>query len=131
MQRKRYCKALALENDPALLAEYKKLHAAGAAWPEITEGMKAVGILDMELYLHGTTAFMIMETTPDFDHDKAMAKLAALPRQGEWEATVAKYQKTSPQASAKEKWQLLERIYKLDERVGGSPDNGYLEEFID
>ena len=25
----------------------------------------------MEIYLHGNRLFMIMETVPDFDHDKA------------------------------------------------------------
>jgi L-rhamnose mutarotase len=128
IQRKRYCKTLALENDPRLIAEYKKLHAAGAAWPEITQGMKDVGILDMELYLHGTTLFMIMDTTPDFDHDAALARLAQLPRQAEWEATVAQYQRTSTSASAQEKWRLLERIYKMDERQLARPEDGYVEE---
>ena len=112
---KRYCKCLELENDPALIEEYRKLHAMGAAWPEITAGMKEVGIIDMEIYISGTTLFMIMDTRADFDHDQAMAKLATLPRQGEWEALVSKYQKTSSDASAKEKWRLIERIYKMDQ----------------
>lgn len=128
IHRKRYCKTLQLENDPQLIEEYKKLHSASASWPEITKGMKEVGILDMELYIHGTTLFMIMDTKPDFDHDKAMARLATLPRQAEWEATVAKYQKTSPNASAKEKWHLIERIYKMGDRQGASPEEGYWEE---
>jgi len=114
MSYKRYCKTLQLEDDAGLIEEYKKLHAPGAAWPEITEGMKKVGIVDMEIYIDGTTLFMIMDTVPDFDHDRAMAKLAALPRQSEWEAAVSKYQKTSADASAEEKWRLLERIYKMD-----------------
>jgi hypothetical protein len=59
---KRYCKTLQLENDAELIEEYKKLHAMGNAWPEITRGMKDVGIIDMEIYLDGTTLFMIMDT---------------------------------------------------------------------
>lgn len=111
---KRYCKTLQLENDPKLIEEYKAVHAPGAAWPEVTQGMKEVGIVDMEIYIMGTQLFMIMETVPDFDHDKAMAKLGTLQRQSEWEAHVSKFQKTSADASADEKWQLMERIYKLD-----------------
>jgi len=111
---KRFCKTLALEDDPQLIEEYKKVHAPGVAWPEITQGMKEVGILDMEIYIAGTRLFMIMDTVPDFDHEKAMAELAGKPRQSEWEAHVSKFQKTSAEASADEKWQLLERIYKLD-----------------
>jgi L-rhamnose mutarotase len=110
---KRYCKALSLQADAALLDTYRRLHAPGAAWPEITQGMREVGILDMEIYLAGHQVFMIMDTVPDFDHDQAMRELAAKPRQAEWEAVVAACQQTSAEATAAEKWQLLERIYKL------------------
>ena len=111
---KRYCKALKLEKDPVLIEEYKKVHAPGAVWPEITQGMKDVGMIDMEIYILGTQLFMIMDTVADFDHDKAMKELATKPRQAEWEAFVSRFQKTSTDASADEKWQLMERIYKLD-----------------
>jgi L-rhamnose mutarotase len=112
---KRYCKTLELKNDSELIEEYKRLHAKGAVWQEITQGMREVGIIDMEIYLAGTKLFMIMDTVPDFDHDEAMAHLGKLPRQAEWEALVSKFQKTSPGSSAKEKWTLIERIYKMDE----------------
>jgi L-rhamnose mutarotase len=106
---------LELNNDPALIEEYKKVHAKGKVWPEITRGMKDVGIIDMEIYLFGSRLFMIMDTVPDFDHEKAMRELAKKPRQSEWEAFVSRFQKTSAEATANEKWQSMERIYKLDE----------------
>ena len=112
---KRYCKTLTLEDDPQLIEDYKTVHASGAAWPEISQGMIDVGILDMEIYITGTRLFMIMDTIPDFDHEKAMADLATKPRQSEWEAYVSRFQRTSAEASADEKWQLIERIYKLGE----------------
>lgn len=114
MAHKRYCKTLKLEDDPQLIEEYKKVHAPGAAWPEITQGMREVGIIDMEIYLLGTQLFMIMDTVPDFDHESVMKELATKPRQSEWEAYVSQFQKTSAEASADEKWQLMERIYKMD-----------------
>ena len=111
---KRFCKTLNLVDDPQLIEDYKKVHGKGQVWPEITQGMIDVGILDMEIYIIGTQLFMIMDTIPDFDHDEAMAKLASMPRQAEWEAYVSKFQKTSAEASADEKWRMMERIYKLD-----------------
>jgi L-rhamnose mutarotase len=111
---KRYCKTMELRNDASLIEAYKKAHAKGAAWPEITQGMKEVGILDMEIYLYGTTLFMIMDTVPDFDHDRAMAVLAEKPRQREWESYMSQFQDTSAEASAGKKWQIMERIYKMD-----------------
>jgi len=113
-QYKRYCKTLSLKDDAQLIEDYKKVHAPNAAWPEITQGMKDVGIIDMEIYLYGTRLFMIMDTVADFDHDKAMAELATKPRQSEWEAYVSRFQQSSAEATADEKWQLMERIYKLD-----------------
>ncbi|GAT63634.1 L-rhamnose mutarotase [Paludibacter jiangxiensis] len=111
----RYCKTMELRNDGALIEAYKKIHAKGAAWPEITQGMKEVGILDMEIYLFGNKLFMIMDTVADFDHNKAMEELAMKPRQSEWEAYVAKFQDASAEATADQKWQLMERIYKMNE----------------
>jgi L-rhamnose mutarotase len=111
---KRYCKTMELRNDAALIAAYKKAHAKGQAWPEITQGMREVGIIDMEIYLLGTKLFMIMDTVAGFDHDRDMKILATKPRQSEWEAHMAKFQDTSAEATADQKWQLMERIYKMD-----------------
>ncbi len=111
---KRYCKTLSLKDDAQLIEDYKRVHAPNAAWPEITQGMKDVGIIDMEIYLLGNRLFMIMDTVADFDHERAMAELATKPRQSEWEAYVSRFQQTSAEATADEKWQLMERIYKLD-----------------
>ena len=52
---------------------------------EIGEGIKSVGILEMEIYLCGNRLFMIVETPLDFDWDTAFSRLAGLPRQAEWE----------------------------------------------
>ena len=113
---KRYCKTLNLEDDPGLIEDYKKVHMPENTWPEITQGMIEVGILDMEIYIMGTRLFMIMDTLPEFDHDRDMALLATKPRQSEWEAFVSRFQKTSSEATADEKWQIMDRIYKLDRR---------------
>lgn len=111
---KRFCKTLELKNNPALIEEYKRLHSASNVWLEVTKGIKEVGIIDMEIYLVNTRLFMIMDTVPDFDHDKAMAELAKKPRQSEWEAFVSRFQNSSGDESHAEKWVLVERIYKLD-----------------
>jgi len=116
MKFKRYCKTLQLYNDPVLIERYIKAHAKDQVWPEIEQGMNEVGILDMEIYIHGTTLFMIMDTVPDFDHDRAFKELAKKPKQKEWEVLMAQFQKTPEGASADEKWQLMERIYELGQK---------------
>ena len=110
---KRFCKTLELRNDPELITAYKRVHARENLWPEIMQGIREAGIIDMEIYLAGTRLFMIMDTVPDFDHEKAMTELAQKPRQKEWEAYVSRFQRSSAEATADEKWQLIERIFKL------------------
>jgi L-rhamnose mutarotase len=77
--------------------------------------MKEVGIIDMEIFINNTTVFMIMDKVPDFDHERAMNELASKPSQSEWKAFVSKFQKSSSEATADEKWRLIERIYKMGE----------------
>ncbi|GGF36437.1 L-rhamnose mutarotase [Echinicola rosea] len=127
MKYKRYCKQLRLKNDPALIARYKEVHGMGKAWPEITAGMKEVGILDMEIYIYNTTLFMIMDTVADFDHDKAMERLSKLPRQKEWESYVAEFQQSDKSATADQKWQLMERIYEMDQNASYEAASGQLK----
>jgi L-rhamnose mutarotase len=110
---KRYCKSLELKNDPVLIEAYQRVHAPENLWPEIMQGIRQVGIIDMEIYIDGTRLFMIMDTLPEFDPEKDMARLATLPRQAEWEAYVSRFQNTSETATADEKWHLVERIFKL------------------
>ena len=114
VQFKRYCKMLRLRNDARLIEAYKNAHLPGAEWIKIAQGMREVGILDMEIYAVGEQLFMIMETVPDFDHDAAMRELAIKPRQAEWESYMSAFQHTNG-SSAAEKWQLLTKIYKLGE----------------
>lgn len=127
-QFKRYCKTMELEDDPGLIEKYKEVHAKENVWPEISQGMKEVGILDMEIYISGNRLFMIMDTVIDFDHEEAMEELAGKPRQQEWEAYVSSFQKTDEDATADEKWQLMERIYKLDQEKEYAPEDGQIKE---
>ena len=92
-----------------MISKYIEVHKN--VWPEIIEGQRAVGILDMQIYRHGRNLFMIMDTVDDFDFDRDMAHLATLPRQAEWEAYVSQFQGCSADARSDEKWQLLERIF--------------------
>ena len=92
-----------------MISKYIEVHKN--VWPEIIEGQRAVGILDMQIYRKGRNLFMIMDTVDDFDFDRDMARLATLPRQAEWEAYVAQFQGCSADARSDEKWQLMERIF--------------------
>lgn len=110
---KRYCQTLDLRDNPELIAEYRRRHSQEHIWKEVPEGIRQVGILEMEIYLLGTRLFMIVETPMDFDWDTAMARLGTLPRQAEWEDYMAEFQLVKAGMSSAEKWQLMERIFHL------------------
>jgi L-rhamnose mutarotase len=111
---KRYCKVLKLQDNKDLIEKYIQVHAPGKVWPEITRGIREVGILDMEIYIHGNYVFMIMDTIPDFNHDKAMKELAQKPMQKEWEEYVSQFQLAGEKSATPEKWEITERIFELD-----------------
>ncbi len=110
---KRYCQTLDLRDNPALVAEYRRLHSREGIWPEILRGIKESGVLEMEIYLRGTRLFMIVELPADADWDNVMQRMAEQPRQTEWEALTAKYQEALAGAKSEEKWQMMERIFHL------------------
>ena len=115
MPTKRYCQTLSLKNNPILIEEYRKIHSEEKAWPEIRAGIRAVGILEMEIYILGSQLFMIIETPLDFDWEIAMDKLSNLPRQAEWEKYVSKFQDCPYLSSYAVKSMLLERMFYLYE----------------
>jgi L-rhamnose mutarotase len=112
---KRYCQTLNLKDNPELIAEYRKRHSKGEVWPETLAAIREVGILEMEIYILGTRLFMIVETPLDFEWDTAMARMATLPKQEEWEAYMAVFQQAEAGASSAEKWQLMDRMFYLYE----------------
>ena len=110
---KRYVQTLDLSDDPDMIREYRKWHSEDFHWREIREGIRAVGILEMEIYILGTRLVMIVDAPEDFDWTPAMNRLATLPRQAEWEAFVAKLQGCRTDARSDEKWQMMERMFRL------------------
>ena len=112
---KRYVQFLEISNDPELIAQYRKWHSKEYSWKEIRDGIREVGILEMELYIIGNRLAMIVDTPADFNWQEAMSRLATLPRQAEWEAFVSKFQGCAADARSDEKWQPMERIFYLYE----------------
>ena len=110
---KRYVQYLEISDNPELLAQYKKWHSEEYHWKEIRDGIREVGILEMEIYLLGSHLTMIVDAPADLDWQAAMNRLATLPRQAEWEAFVSKFQGCSSEARSDEKWRPMERIFHL------------------
>ena len=110
---KRFVQTLTLNSDEEARREYIKWHSPEHNWKVIRNGIREVGIIEMEIYVLGNTLVMIVDTPEDFDWEKAMARLATLPRQAEWEAFVSQFQGCNANATSDEKWKMMQRIFFL------------------
>lgn len=110
---KRYVQTLELKSNEEARKEYLKWHSKEYSWKEIRDGIREVGILEMEIYILGNMLVMIVDVPLDFDWETAMARLATLPRQAEWEAFVSQFQGCEANATSDEKWQMMERMFYL------------------
>ena len=110
---KRYVQFLEISDDPELMEQYRKWHSEEHHWKEIRDGIRLVGILEMEIYMLGNKLVMVVDTPADFQWEEAMNRLATLPRQAEWEAFVSKFQGCAADARSDEKWQPMERMFRL------------------
>ena len=108
---KRYCQTLSLKTILDLLKlMYVSMPTCGGS----ARGIKEVGIVDMQIYIHENRLFMIVDTVDDFDWERDMNRLATLPRQAEWEAYMDRFQNAGEGKKSNEKWQLMTRIFKLE-----------------
>ena len=112
---KRFVQTLTLKSDEEARREYIKWHSQEYNWKEVREGIREVGILEMEIDILDNMLVMIVDAPADFDWDKAMARLATLPRQAEWEVFVSQFQGCSKEATSDEKWQMMELMFYLYE----------------
>jgi len=107
----KYCLALDLVNDPALIAEYEQYHQS--VWPEIIASIKDAGITNMEIYRFGNRLFMTMETNDTFSFERKGVMDAANAKVQEWEQLMWKYQQAIPGAKPGEKWVFMNKIFQL------------------
>ena len=54
---KRYCQTMDLKDDPELIAKYRECHSKEKSWREIREGIRSVGILEMEIYIYAVIGY--------------------------------------------------------------------------
>jgi L-rhamnose mutarotase len=108
---RRYCLALDLRDNPALIAEYRRHHQN--VWPAITGTFKEAGIVSMEIYLYATRLFMIMEVNEKFSFDAKAKADHKNPEVQKWENLMWKFQKPLPGSKPGEKWIPMDLIFKF------------------
>ena len=107
---RRIARALDLVDDEAGIAAYRRWHAPGAVWPEVTQHIRATGVLSMEIWGAGNRLFMILEVADDFPRP-----IPEPQRVRDWERLMSEFQRPLPQRSPEAKWTDLGRVFSLDE----------------
>ncbi|PPK85690.1 L-rhamnose mutarotase [Neolewinella xylanilytica] len=102
-----------LKNDPDLIAEYEAYHAAGHCWPEVTEGIRAAGIVQMEIYRTGNRLMMVMETDGTYTAERHAALNQASDTIQQWETLMDRFQQRLPFSAAGIKWVPMNKLFDL------------------
>lgn len=107
----RYCLALDLKDDPALIAEYERYHEA--VWPEVLQSLHDASVTDMEIYRVENRLVLIMDTADDFSLERKAEMDAANPKVQAWETLMWRYQEALPSAKPDQKWVPMKKVFEL------------------
>ncbi len=115
MKTQRTCLALDLKDDDELITGYEHFHQPEHIWPEIPKGIRAGGIVDMQIYRLGTRLFMIVETEEGIDLNTAFEAIGKMPRQTEWAAFMEGFQQRLAEAESHEHWAEMKPVFMLND----------------
>ena len=108
---------LDLNDDPALIQEYKNYHKPGNVWKEVIQSLHDSGINEMEIFLSGYHLFMIIEVDSNFSLQKKSSMDMDNPKVQEWERLMqSKFQRALPWTNEL-KWMEMERVFNLEDHV--------------
>lgn len=99
---------LAVRLQPDKVDEYRQNHQH--VWPEVEARFRDVGFRELDLFLHGDTAFLFMIYDGTMTPLDALARYADDPRIQEWEALNARCKYVAEDA-AENGFSVLESIY--------------------
>ncbi len=107
---------LDLEDDPELIAQYERAHAAGQVPEAVVRSIRESGITAMDIHRSGNRLVMVMETDARFDPEEKARSDAENPAVQDWERRMDRLQKRLPWAAADQKWVPAARIFSLGEQ---------------
>jgi L-rhamnose mutarotase len=109
---KTFAQALDLHDDPKAIAEYEEYHRA--VWPEVKAALRAIGIVDMQIFRTGNRLFMIFSAPDDFVPARDFAKYTAVPRAREWDELMRGYQQRVRSAPDGAWWTPMDKVFDLN-----------------
>lgn len=113
---RRLCFTVDLEEDPEMIARYRAWHGPGAVPKPVVAAIRADDVRELEIWLHGTRMFLIMDVGPGFDPLAKAGRDAGNTDVQAWDRLMRTYQRPVPGAPADGTWVAMERIHCLAEQ---------------
>ncbi|MEX1058520.1 MAG: L-rhamnose mutarotase [Natronospirillum sp.] len=111
---KTFVQLLDLKDDPDLIAEYKRHHQA--VWPEVTQSLRGVGVIDMKIFSFGNRLVMLLTTEEGYQPEEAFQQyLNSDPACIEWERKMDHFQQAVPGAKVGQKWVPMDCCFDLSD----------------
>lgn len=110
---KQYARTLDLADDADAIEAYERHHRA--VWPEVTQGLREIGITQMVIWRLGRRLFMLMETVDTFEPERDFARyLKGDARRLEWEELMKTFQRPVPEAPDGSWWADMPEVFRLE-----------------
>ncbi len=113
-----FAQTLDLKDDPVRIEEYLRHHRA--VWPEVIDGLRAIGIRNMRMYRAGTRLFMLVEADDSFEPTRDYQTYTRNPRARAWDELMRTFQQPVPSARDGEWWTAMEEIFDLSHACAGA-----------
>ncbi len=106
-----YGMTLLLKDEVETVDRYRQYHRQ--VWPEVIARIRAIGVVEMRIYLLGRRLFMYLETGDGFAPEREFPKLNEDARYREWDELMRSIQQPAPEARAGEWWASMEEVFDL------------------
>jgi L-rhamnose mutarotase len=116
----RFCLALDLVEDAALIAQYEDWHRPGRTPLGVIASIRAAGIAEMQIWRSGTRLFMLIEAEDHFSEEAKARADAANPVVQDWIARMRPLQRPVPSADPDASWIPAAEVFRLTDHPGGA-----------
>lgn len=109
---KTLARTILLRDEPGVGEAYRRYHAE--PFPEVVAALRAIGALQMRIWLRGRTLFMLVEAVDGFDPIRDFARYeGGGGRIADWEALMRAMQEPVSDAAPGEWWAEMEEVFSL------------------
>ena len=109
---KRIAMTVMLKDDPAIIAEYDRIHAAPS--PVVLDKGREAGIKRIFIYRHGRQLFMFLEADEGFYIETSMDEALTDPEMIKWDTLTRDMQEAVPGEPVDTRWVQMKEVHAVE-----------------